>query len=122
MSLEQARKDIIEYTQGDFSTLLKLTSTSGVVVNVSGLATKHHLGIDPSDGSPVNTNNIHVAISEKKLTELNYPTRNACGEVVMIGHKVEYSDSTGNIGTYRIQETYPDETLGLIVCILGMSN
>ena len=85
---------------------------------ITGLHTKHHMGFD-TDGNRVSAKNAHVSFSEKVLTDLAYPVRNAKGEVTLIGHLVAVKDSTGFVKNYIIRETYPDETIGLIVCILG---
>lgn len=89
-------------------------------VNFIGLHTKHHLGID-TEGNQVNTKNAHIAISEQELIDKSplYPIRNANKEVDLKGHKVIVKDSTGVNKNYVIREWYPDETIGLIVCILG---
>jgi len=87
-------------------------------VTAAGIHTKHHLGID-ENGVPINTKNAHVTFSEPALIELGYIVRNASGEVEMVGHLVTVADSNNNSIEYVIQEQFPDETVGLIVCILG---
>jgi hypothetical protein len=39
--------------------------------------------------------------------------------VALQGHKVAVADSTGVVKNYVVREQYPDETIGLIVLILG---
>ena len=85
---------------------------------VVGLANKHNIGID-SEGNLMNSKNAHVSVAEKLLTDTGYPVRNADGEVDIKGHRVDYIDSTGVSKKYVIQESFPDETVGMIVCILG---
>ena len=75
-------------------------------------------GID-DDGNVVNTKNAHISFSEKQLTDASYPTRNADGDVALYGHKATWIDSTGSSITYTIREFFPDETIGVILCILG---
>lgn len=87
-------------------------------VDIVGLATKHHIGID-ADGNLVNTKNTHITFAEKLLTDVSYPVRNSNGEVALFNHRVNYADSTGTIKKYVIREWFPDETVGMIVCILG---
>lgn len=115
--LEQIRADIkdIISNEDEFGVSITLVSST-VTKTVVGLHTKHHLGID-TDGNMVNTKNAHIAISESNLT--GYPVRNAKGEVSMRGHLVLCKDSTGVEKTYKIEQTFPDETVGLIVIILG---
>jgi hypothetical protein len=87
---------------------------------IAGLHTKHNLSVD-TDGTRVNTKNTHISFSEAELNAAGYTTRPAgdTGPVNLYKHKVEVKDSTGVNKTYQVDEAYPDETLGLIVCILG---
>lgn len=119
MSLNQARRDIIRFSQKEWSVDLLIEDLSGLAVTVKGFASKHHLGIDPQTGIPVNTKNTHCSISEKVLTDAGFSVRNADKEVMMVGWKVTWTDSSGTQFIYKINETMPDETLGLIVCFLG---
>lgn len=120
--LSTARNDIAEILQGEFSSPVKIISPANFSVQLNALASKHHLGVDPENGNPVNSKNAHVSLPESKLVSLGYTVRNASNEVSLIGHKVEYTDSSGTLCKYRINETFPDETLGVIVCILGDQN
>lgn len=122
MSIEQARKDLQAISQADFSVDIKITNLANLSVTIKGLTSLHHLGIDPENGTQVNTKNVHCSLSEVKLNSLGYTTRNASNEVNLKGHKVEFKNALGITGKYRINETYPNETLGLIVCILGDNN
>lgn len=114
MSLSNARADIDRITQAGFGVDLVFTAPDFTVANVRGLASRHHLSIDPETGQPVNSNNIHVSVSERLLAAASYPYLDSEGEIYMVNHKVAFEGKT-----YLINENFPDETLGLIVCILG---
>ena len=122
--MDLIKKDIriITTAGSDFATPLLFTAPGGEEVTVNGLATKHHLSQD-TDGQPVNGKNAHCSFSEAALraANANYPLRrsNNTGEVDMQGHKVQWTDSANRVCRYVIEEWYPDETVGLIVCILG---
>lgn len=118
--LKLARKDAKNIiTKGGFEVVIQLqTPTGDKIVDIKGFGTKHFINFD-SDGLPVNTKNVHICISEDDLTALLYPVRNAKTEVSLLNHKVIFKDSTGNARTYRINENYPDEVLGLITCVLS---
>ena len=118
--IDKAKEDWQRYTSNtnEFGVAITLTSLQNDILELVGLATKHHIGID-TDGNLVNTKNAHVSFSEKFLTDVSYPVRDVSGEVNLKGHKVTYSDSTGNPRTYVIREWFPDETVGMITCILG---
>lgn len=119
--LAQAKADIEQITSDPdgFSAELNFTAPNGSTASIRGLFTEHHLAID-TDGRPVNSRNSHISFSEKFLTDLSYPVRNAAGKVFVKDHKVRVVVSALSIDrTYTIRENLPDETLGFIVCILG---
>ena len=116
--LDTARMDAKNIVQGEFSSPCTITNPQrSVSVSLSALATKHHIIINPDTGQPVNAKNAHICLSETKLNELGYITR-VNGDVSLVGHFINVSDSTGIVKKYKISETWPNETLGLIVCIL----
>lgn len=118
--IEQARKDIAQITQNgnDFAIDLVFTSPEGDVANIKGLHTRHHLGIN-DQGLPVNSRNVHVSISETAFTDAEYPFRNDQDEVDLKNHRVDAKDSSGITRTYIVNQWHQDETVGLVVCILG---
>jgi hypothetical protein len=119
--IETIKQDIQKITTdlSGFGIEINLTTPDDALsVDIVGLHTKHHLGID-TEGNQVNTKNTHIAISEQVLIDLGYPVRNANEEVFLRDHKVLAKDSTGVLKSYVIREWLPDETIGLIVCILG---
>tara|TARA_R110002167_G_scaffold110087_4_gene280338 strand:+ start:4168 stop:4545 length:378 start_codon:yes stop_codon:yes gene_type:complete len=119
--VDQAKSDWQQITTdkvNGFGTSITLTSPTSVVLEIVGLATKHHIGID-DDGNVVNTKNAHISFSEQQLIDASYPTRDADNEVNLYGHQATWIDSTGSSITYTIREFFPDETMGVILCILG---
>lgn len=118
--LQKARRDARKYiTRGGGEENITLTSADGLtVLETTGWNTKHWINFD-TDGNSVNSKNAHISLSESLLAESNYPVRNSSGEVYLKKHRVSVSDSTGNVKEYVITEWFPNETLGIIVCILG---
>jgi len=118
--IEQAMSDVrqIMENSNDFGVTITFTSPDADVAEVTGTHSKHHIGVDEG-GYPINSKNAHVTVAEASLTDLNYPIRNDSGEVSILRHRVQVSDSTGLAKEYVVKETLPDETLGIIVCILG---
>lgn len=116
--LDTARLDASRIVQGEFSSPCTITNPQRTVsVSLNALNTKHHITINPETGQPVNSKNAHICLSESKLNELGYVTR-VNNEISLVNHFVQVSDSTGLTKKYKISETWPNETLGLIVCIL----
>lgn len=117
--LDQIRLDIEQITANDDEFAVPATFTDGsqsATINV--IHSKHHMAHD-TDGNAVNVKNAHISFAENNLTAEGYTVRNAAGEVAMINHRVTVADSTGTEKEYIIREAYPDEMVGLIVCILG---
>lgn len=120
--LERARRDMQRITSdksGGFAVEITFTSPDGSTATINGLHTKHHTAID-TEGRPVNSKNAHISFSETLLNEQGYITRppDYNGEVNLKSHRVAVKDSTGTVKNYKIRQWFPDETLGLIVCIL----
>lgn len=124
--IERAQQDAKTFTTNtnDFGVSITLTkpadvSNPEVSVTVVGYHTKHHTSWDPESGEVVDGKRAHITVSEEALTDEGYPTRNSDQEVAMVGHRVTVSDSSGVSKNYVVRQTFPDETLGLIVMILG---
>lgn len=118
--LNKARRDVRRILlKGGFSDEVTLTDpSSGLVIQTKALNSKHHINFD-TDGLPTNSKNAHICLDEQDLVDKNYQTRNLNQEVSLFNHLVSVKDSTNLSKNYVITETFPDETLGLIVCILG---
>ena len=101
-----------------FGVAIIFESPTGEIVTVNGLHTKHSVQWDES-GMKVNVPNAHISVSEKLLIEQYYPVRNDENKVDLKRHKVSVMDSNDMMQTYMIDEAWPDQTVGMIVCILG---
>lgn len=122
--MDMIKRDVKNITTAgsEFAVPLLFTAPTGETVTLNGLATKHRLQQD-TDGQPVNGKNAHCSFSETALRTASpdYPLRTAgnTGEVNLQNHRVRWTDSANRVCDYVITEWYPDETVGLIVCILG---
>lgn len=118
---EQAKLDAkwITANSNHFGVSITLTSTSNISATVFGLHTKHHTSWDPESGEVIDGKRAHISVSEEVLEDSGYPVRNSNQEISMVGHLVEVADSTDVVKKYIVRQTFPDETLGLIVMILG---
>lgn len=122
--MDIARRDartFVTSKSGGFAVDAVLIDANGVEASIQLIHTKHHLTYDEDRATMVNMKNAHICFSEADLNSIapTYQLRNADKEVFMKGHKVRVKDSTGVEFTYVMNEWYPDETLGLIVCIIG---
>lgn len=119
--LEQIREDVQTITGNadEFGVSITITNPAGTeTATINGLHTSHHQQTDTM-GLPVHGKNAHCSFSEALLTAEGYTVRNSNGEVSLHKHRVAVKDSTGILKNYVIEEADPDETFGLIRCILG---
>lgn len=124
--IERAKLDAQTFTTNtnDFGVSITLTKPASVgspevSATVRGYHTKHHTSWDPESGEVIDGKRAHICVSEEELDAQSYPVRNTDQEVAMVGHRVSVADSTEVVKNYIVRQTFPDETLGLIVMILG---
>ena len=117
--LDKARRDSKKYvTAGGFHEDITLATPDGfTTLQTTGFVSKHWINFD-TDGNAINAKNAHICVDQTALEAANYPYLKD-KEVHLYKHRVTTKDSSGNNKEYVVNEHYPDETLGLIVCILG---
>ncbi len=120
MSIDRAIRDARTIvTKGGFSVDVTLAIPNVVEpVTCKAITSRHHIEFD-ENGYPINATNSHVLFSEIDLVSLGLTVRNAKGNVALEGWLVSWIDGTGANKTYKIVQTKPSETLGLIICIVG---
>lgn len=117
--MDQIRLDVqaILENSNDFGVEITMTAPTLEVAIFTGFASKHHFALD-AEGNQVNSKNSHISFSEATVVALGYPLRNVAGEVSLVRHKVAVKDSTGIVKNYVVGTWFPDETVGLITCLL----
>ena len=118
--LAQARKDAkhVVTKLGFQNDVFLINNLSMNFIQLKGLTSKHWLQFD-SDGSPINAKNVHLNLIEKDRQELGFETRGKNGNVNLLDYYVIVQDSTNNYKKYQVKEVYPNESLGMIIFILG---
>lgn len=86
-------------------------------ITTKSLTSKHWINFD-ENGIPSDSKKPHVCVSESDLISKGFRVRNNNKEVYLIGVNVEIADSSGVVKTYTVARQFPDEALGLIICIL----
>ena len=123
MGYERAKQDLNRFLNAEFSELITISTPSkSFSVQINALVSKHKITISPSNGLPVNSDNIHCSFIEQNLIDLEFPVRNAKNEVNLLKHIISFVDSNEILGEYVINETWPDNKLGIIVCMLARYN
>lgn len=118
--LQKAKADWRKLSQSAFDLELTFTNPDGETATIKGIGTRHSLSMD-TDGMPVNMPNNHVTFCEELIQEANadYIIREpGSEEVKMTGHRVAFADSTGTVQEHIIKQAWPDQTVGMVVCIL----
>lgn len=120
--IARANRDIQRITSNPdgFGIPMKLLAPTGEIANIIGIHPKVHLGVN-SEGNVISTKQARATFSEKVLMNANpaYPLRNTDGNVNLDGHILTMADSTGVMHDYVAQTWIPDETIGIIVVMLG---
>ena len=118
--LAQARKDAkhVVTKLGFQNDVFLINNLSMNFIQLKGLTSKHWLQFD-SDGSPINAKNVHLNLIEKDIQELGFETRGKNGNINLLDYYVIVQDSTNNYKKYQVKEVYPNESLGMIIFILG---
>lgn len=122
MSLkDRAKQDIERITSNvnEWAQAMTFHAPTGETVEITGLHTRHHLGVDPQLQKWANVPNAHVSVSEQALIDADYPYNNANGNVDMKDHRVTVIDSAGLAREYKVDQWFPNKTIGLITCLLG---
>ena len=117
--LDAARKDSKRYVKaGGFEVDLRITNKDkSWFLDIKGFYTNHHINFD-SDGTPINSKNVHICIDKEDLINDNYPLVNPRGDVDLINHLVTVKEGSAELD-FIVKEQFPNETLGLIVCVLS---
>lgn len=117
--LELAKRDARRYVNsGGFEVNLLITPTVGDPVTIQGLTSRHSQGFD-TNGKPIVSDNAHCSFSEVDLTNEGLTTRNSQGDLIVKDWVVQFTDAI-SATTYLISEAYPDNTLGIIKCMLTL--
>lgn len=118
--LERAYRDANRIVmQGGFQDDILISDPENLItVSTTGFRTKHWISYD-NEGNNTDDKNAHVCVSESDLVLKGITVRNGIQEVALKGYFVSVKDNTGIVKKYVVRRNYPDETLGLIVLILG---
>lgn len=117
---ERAKADIESITSNtnEWACPITFISPDGLITaTINGIHTKHHLNVD-TEGNAVNAKKATISVSEKFLIDAGYPVRNSSNEVSLNGHRIKAKDSTGILCDYILLSIFPNETIGLLTCIL----
>ena len=122
MSLIAAASDLVKAVTTDrmgFAVAIMFTAPGdnpGEPVEVSGIPVRHNLNVDMRTGNTVSSLTARIAVHRDELVAKGLPTN-------IKGYKISWTDiGTGVANNYKITETMPGDTVGMIVCLLNRTN
>lgn len=118
---EQAEADlafILEDSVLGFGWDINLTDPVGLSEDLVGFSGDISLTIDPETGVPVSGQLAHVSLRITTLKALGFELPRGIIDASSKPWVVRFNDIDGVPRTYKVQESNPDQTLGVIVCIL----
>ena len=118
--LNRAREDFARHISGEsgFGVDITFYNQPSPEVVIRGIGMAHHMSED-SEGHVINTRNSHISFSEKQANDAGIVTRNSDGEVALEKVLVSFADSASILRRYSIKQVFPDETVGIIYCVLN---
>lgn len=119
-----AETDLAGILEGDsgFGWLIKITSPDGIVKELTGFSNDVSQVIDPDTGIIVSGRNASIAIRIELISQA-FPGKGLPRGIANSSEKpwvVEFSDINGNNHKFKISESNPDRTLGLVTCNLEL--
>jgi hypothetical protein len=113
-------KDILTDSSDGFSTSVTFTTANGEVTKIcDALAIRHSTTVNEY-GAPVKGTAAFVTVAESALLDVDFPTRDANNKISLVDNLVSWVDVQGDTVNYIITEIFPDHTLGVIRCTLGI--
>ena len=119
---ERAKRDFERFTTNtnEWAETMVLIPPQGSELMIQGIHSLHSLGYNATLKDFVNTKNGHINFAEQLLVDGVYDYMDADGNVFLQHHKVRLTDLvTGELKTFKIDQWFPDRTIGSIMCTLG---
>lgn len=121
--LDLARQQLSRHTKDEnsWSIPISFTSANGLqTASVVGVSSKQSMYMDITNYQFQNKN-AHIRIVTKDIVDANpmFPIRNIYGEIDMNGCIANCKDSSDNTIKYKVVQTLPNETLGVIILLLN---
>jgi hypothetical protein len=109
---------ILEDSVDGFGWDINLTDPVGLSEDLVGYSGDISLTIDPETGVPVSGQLAHVALRITTLKGLGFEIPRGIVETTSKPWVVVFNDIDGVQRTYKVQESNPDLTLGIVICLL----
>jgi len=118
--IEKIQRDARRFVSNGNNFAVPITFSNGTLsVTVNGTVKRHHTHYNDM-GVAVSSSEASCTVHEKDLIAAGYIIRDGNGRVSMANNYASWQDSNGTLIRYKITQWFPDDLLGLIVCILSL--
>lgn len=116
----QAHTDLIGIVESseDFGWPIVVVAPGGQELSLTGLHTDHGLTFDLETGLPISGRRAAVALVLQRFTDAGLPEPRAVIDAAGRPWVVRATDIHGTSHLYKIVETMPDRTIGMVTCVL----
>ena len=118
---EIAQNDLGKILEDDagFAWSFSITNPAGVTVtDLKGFSNDIALVVDPSTGVAVSGRTASLSVRISLLTENGLSVPVGISDSAGRPWIIEFDDINGNACKFKVSETHPDRTLGIVVCML----
>ena len=117
---ELAHEDMIRIMKDESGFRWPCTLTSPDLLSASFFVrcTDIHQSIDPGTGEVITGRQASISFAYDDLIKENMEAIRGIEDSNLKPWVVEFKNVNGVSGNYKISESYPDNTLGLVVCML----
>lgn len=109
---------ILEDNDTGFGWPITLIDPSDLETELIGYSNDIHEIIDPDTGVSVSGRKVSVALSISSIEAANIPLPYAIADEKTKPFVIKFNDNAGNEHIFKVMESNPDRTLGIITCIL----
>lgn len=118
---DEAEEDLSEILEDDIIGAgwpIKVTSPEKISADLTGYSGDISQLIDPETGQAVSGRIAHVTLRISSLSEKGLALPEGIADASKKPWVVEFNDINGSPFKFKVQESNPDRTLGIVNCIL----
>ena len=120
LTAEQDLGAILEDGTMGFGWPIQVTDPSGLSVPLTGFSDDISQIIDPDTGEAVSGRLISVALRISSLTAAGFSLPVGISDAASKPWIIGFDDINGNPFTFKVAQSNPDRTLGLVTCLLEL--
>ena len=99
---------------------ITVTNPAGLIKPLTGFSNDISQIIDPDTGQPVSGNLASVALRIGALTAVGLTLPVGIADISSKPWLIQFDDINGNAFTFKVSQSNPDRTLGIVTCLLEL--